>query len=215
MTSTTPDLAEWLARLGLGQYAETCAQNNIEYDVLPDLTENDLRRLGVASLGHRKKLLRAIEALTGVHRHTGTAVPASSVAATVPSPAQHREAEFRQITVMFSDLVGSTQLSEQLDPEDLQKLIDAYRGECSTAIKRYGGEVARYFGDGEMAFFGWPYRHEGDARPAFMPPWRLSRGSRRFQGQSRSPAASDFAPGRLSSAKSEAAAHGRWTRSAR
>jgi class 3 adenylate cyclase/predicted ATPase len=166
MTSTTPDLAEWLARLGLGQYAETFAQNNIEYDVLPDLTENDLRRLGVASLGHRKKLLRAIEALTAVHRHTGTATPASNVAATASSPAQHREAEFRQITVMFSDLVGSTQLSEKLDPEDLQKLIDAYRGECSTAIKRYGGEVARYFGDGVMAFFGWPYAHEDDAARA-------------------------------------------------
>jgi class 3 adenylate cyclase/predicted ATPase len=166
MTSSTPDLAEWLARLGLGQYAETFAQNNIEYDVLPDLTENDLRRLGVASLGHRKKLLRAIEALTAMHRPTGSATPDSNVAATAPFPAQHRDAEFRQITVMFSDLVGSTQLSEQLDPEDLQKLIDAYRGECSTAIKRYGGEVARYFGDGVMAFFGWPYAHEDDAARA-------------------------------------------------
>jgi class 3 adenylate cyclase/predicted ATPase len=76
---------------------------------------------------------------------------------------QHREAEFRQITVMFCDLVGSTQLSEKLDPEDLQKLIDAYRRECSTAIRRYGGEVARYFGDGVMAFFGWPRAHEDDA----------------------------------------------------
>ena len=76
---------------------------------------------------------------------------------------QHREAEFRQITVMFCDLVGSTQLSEKLDPEDLQKLIDAYRGECSAAIRRYGGEVARYFGDGVMAFFGWPRAHEDDA----------------------------------------------------
>jgi class 3 adenylate cyclase/predicted ATPase len=80
-----------------------------------------------------------------------------------PALVQHREAEFRQITVMFCDLVGSTQLSEKLDPEDLQKLIDAYRRECSTAIRRYGGEVARYFGDGVMAFFGWPRAHEDDA----------------------------------------------------
>ncbi len=86
--------------------------------------------------------------------------------ATPRSPTQHRDAEFRQITVMFSDLVGSTQLSEQLDPEDLQKLIDAYRAECDTAIRRYGGEVARYFGDGVMAFFGWPYAHEDDASRA-------------------------------------------------
>ena len=74
---------------------------------------------------------------------------------------QHRDAEFRQITVMFCDLVGSTQLAEKLDPEDLHKLIDAYRGECSTAIRRYGGEVARYFGDGVMAFYGWPQRARG------------------------------------------------------
>src|SRR5262245_11002101 len=146
MTRTTADLAEWLARHGLDQYAQTFAENNIEYSVLPDLTEDDLEKLGV-SLGHRKKLLRAIDA----------------VRKEAVSPVQHREAEFRQITVMFCDLVGSTQLSEKLDPEDLQKLIDAYRRECSTAIRRYGGEVARYFGDGVMAFFGWPRAHEDDA----------------------------------------------------
>src|SRR6266480_1264185 len=148
--TTTPDLAEWLGRHGLGQYAQTFAENNIEYSVLTDLTEHDLEKLGVSSLGHRKKLLRAIEALTAAN-----VVP--------PSLVQHREAEFRQITVMFSDLVGSTQLSEKLDPEDLQKLIDAYRVGCSAAIGRYGGEVARYFGDGVMAFFGWPRAHEDDA----------------------------------------------------
>jgi class 3 adenylate cyclase/predicted ATPase len=145
VTRATPDLAEWLRRYDLGQYAQTFAENNIDYAVLPDLTENDLEKLGV-SLGHRKKLLRAIDALR-----------------TANQAAQHREAEFRQITVMFCDLVGSTQLSEKLDPEDLQKLIDAYRRECSTAIRRYEGQVARYFGDGVMAFFGWPRAHEDDA----------------------------------------------------
>jgi class 3 adenylate cyclase/predicted ATPase len=166
MTSTPPDLAEWLGKLGLSQYTEAFAENNIEYAVLPDLTENDLRQLGVSSLGHRKKLLRAIEVLAAASRPAGAATAASNVTATPRSPAQHRDAEFRQITVMFSDLVGSTQLSEQLDPEDLQKLIDAYRAECDTAIRRYGGEVARYFGDGVMAFFGWPYAHEDDASRA-------------------------------------------------
>ncbi|MDE5452336.1 AAA family ATPase [Bradyrhizobium sp. CSA112] len=152
MAKSTTELAEWLARHGLGQYAQAFEENNIEYSLLPELTENDLKNLGVSSLGHRKKLLKAIEALTVVRQPAGTV--------------QHREAEFRQITVLFSDLVGSTQLSEELDSEDLQKLIDAYRRECSTAIKRYGGEVARYFGDGAMAFFGWPYAHEDDAARA-------------------------------------------------
>src|SRR5437762_9623707 len=113
--TTTTELAEWLGRHGLGQYAKTFAENNIEFSVLPDLTENDLEKLGVSSLGHRKKLLRAIEALTAARQSTGTAK------AVPPSLVQRREAEFRQITVMFCDLVGSTQLSEKLDPEDLQK----------------------------------------------------------------------------------------------
>src|SRR4051794_8236665 len=162
--TTTSNLTEWLGRQGLGQYAKTFAEHNIEYSVLPDLTENDLEKLGVSSLGHRKKLLRAIEALTAARQPPGTTTAISNATVVVPPPLeQHREAEFRQITVMFCDLVGSTQLSEKLDPEDLQKLIDAYRIGCSTAIRRYGGEVARYFGDGVMAFFGWPRAHEDDA----------------------------------------------------
>ena len=154
MARPTTDLTEWLGRHGLGQYAQTFAENHIEYSVLPDLTEDDLEKLGV-SLGHRKILLRAIIA--------DRAATTRAAAGTEASRAQHREAEFRQITVMFCDLEGSTQLSQKLDPEDLQKLIDAYRRECSTAIKRYGGEVARYFGDGVMAFFGWPDAYEDNA----------------------------------------------------
>ena len=161
MARPTTDLAEWLGRHGLGQYAQTFAENNIDYSILPDLTEDDLEKLGV-SLGHRKKLLRAIDALRPARQARGT-TDISHIGTEAISPVQHREAEFRQITVMFCDLVGSTQLAEKLDPEDLHKLIDAYRGECSTAIRRYGGEVARYFGDGVMAFFGWPRAHEDDA----------------------------------------------------
>jgi class 3 adenylate cyclase/predicted ATPase len=156
------DLAEWLGRHGLDQYAQTFAENNIDYSVLPDLTENDLKKLGV-SLGHRKKLLRAIEALTAARQSTGTTSAVSNVNVPPPSLVQHREAEFRQITVTFCDLVGSTQLSEKLHPEELKKLIEAYRAECSTAIRRYGGVVARYFGDGVMAFHGWPYAYEDSA----------------------------------------------------
>ncbi|MGA7250847.1 MAG: adenylate/guanylate cyclase domain-containing protein [Pseudolabrys sp.] len=161
MPRPTTDIAEWLGRQGLGQYAQTFAENHIDYSVLPDLTEDDLEKLGI-SLGHRKKLLRAIDAVWGTRQARDTTKVART-GAEATSPAQHREAEFRQITVMFCDLVGSTQLSEKLDPEDLQKIIDSYRRECSTAIRRYGGEVARYLGDGVLAFFGWPYAHEDDA----------------------------------------------------
>jgi class 3 adenylate cyclase/predicted ATPase len=161
MPRPTTDIAEWLGRQGLGQYAQTFAENHVDYSVLSDLTEDDLEKLGIP-LGHRKKLLRAIDAVWGTRQARDTTKVART-AAEATSPVQHREAEFRQITVMFCDLVGSTQLSEKLDPEDLQKIIDSYRRECSTAIRRYGGEVARYLGDGVLAFFGWPYAHEDDA----------------------------------------------------
>jgi class 3 adenylate cyclase/predicted ATPase len=160
MTNTGTELADWLAAHGLDQYAQTFAENNIDYSVLPDLTENDLEKLGV-TLGHRKKLLRAIEALTAARQPTDTT--AADATGVPPAVGQQREAELRQITVMFCDLVGSTPLSEKLDPEDLRVLIDAYREACSTAIRRYGGEVASYAGDGVMAFFGWPRAHEDDA----------------------------------------------------
>jgi class 3 adenylate cyclase/predicted ATPase len=179
MTNTTTDLAEWLESHGLSQYAPTFAENNIDHSVLPDLTDNDLEKLGV-TLGHRKKLLRAIEALRVGSQTTSATVP--NVTAASPSLAQHREAEFRQITVMFCDLVGSTQLAEKLDPEELQKLLDAYRGECSTAIGRYGGEVARYFGDGVMAFFGWPRAHEDDAVRALHAALEIASGITKIAG---------------------------------
>ncbi|MFY9756957.1 MAG: adenylate/guanylate cyclase domain-containing protein, partial [Pseudolabrys sp.] len=155
------DLAEWLAGHGLGQYAQTFAEQNIDYSVLPDLTEDDLEKLGV-SLGHRKKLLRAIDAMRPARQSRDT-TEVLRIGTEAISPVQHRDAEFRQITVMFCDLVGSTLLAEKLEPEDLHKLIDAYRGECSTAIRHYGGAVARYFGDGVMAFHGYPIAHEDDA----------------------------------------------------
>ena len=161
MARPTTDLADWLGRHGLGQYAQTFAEHNIDHSVLLDLTEADLEKIGI-SLGHRKKLLRAIDAVRPA-RQARDPIKVSRVGAEAIPPVQHRDAEFRQITVMFCDLVGSTQLAEKLDPEVLHKLIDAYRGECSTAIRRYGGAVARYFGDGVMAFFGWPSAHEDDA----------------------------------------------------
>jgi class 3 adenylate cyclase/tetratricopeptide (TPR) repeat protein len=169
-----------LRRYDLSQYAQTFAENNIDYSALPDLTEDDLKKLGVL-LGHRKKLLRAIEAVTAPSQARDT-TKVSLVRTEATSSAQHRDAEFRQITVMFCDLVGSTELSVKLDPEDLQKLIDAYRQECSAAIRRYGGEVARYFGDGVMAFFGWPRAHEDNALRAAHAALEIVLGVRNISG---------------------------------
>jgi class 3 adenylate cyclase/predicted ATPase len=158
VTRTTTDLAEWLDRYGLGEYAQTFAENHIDFSVLPDLTENDLEKAGV-SLGHRKKLLRAIEERQAGDASKAGSQPESEILAASPD----RQTELRQITVMFCDLVDSTPLSGKLDLEDLQTLIDAYREACSTAIRRYDGRIARYFGDGVMVFFGWPRAHEDDA----------------------------------------------------
>ena len=163
MTRTLTDPTEWLDRHGLGQYSHAFAENNIEYSILPDLTEGDLEKLGVSSLGHRKKLLKAIEALKAAPRPAGTTVAVSNITGTLPSLVQHGEVEFRQITVMFIDLVGSTQLSETMHPEDLKEIIVAYRRKCSTEITRYGGDVARLSGDGVMAIFK---SHEDDAARA-------------------------------------------------
>jgi class 3 adenylate cyclase/predicted ATPase len=160
LSKATNDLADWLSRHGLGQYAQTFAEHDIDYALLPDLTEADLDTLGL-SLGHRKTLLKAIEA-----EALQSLLPPTSASSGVGMdvmPSSHREAEHRHITVMFCDLVESTQLSETMEPEELQILITEYREACSAAISRYGGWVARYMGDGVMAFFGWPHAHEDDA----------------------------------------------------
>src|SRR5262245_58826906 len=116
-------VADWLEKLGLGQYAQRFAENDISFAVLPDLTDQDLEKIGVASLGHRRLLLRAIGELESVGKDT--AKPASPPAAPVVPP--QGTAERRQVTVMFSDLVGSTALSARMDPEDLREVIVAYQ----------------------------------------------------------------------------------------
>jgi class 3 adenylate cyclase/predicted ATPase len=160
MSRSGQNLAEWLGERGLGQYAQTFADNHIDYSVLSYLTDDDLKNLGL-SLGHRKKLLKAIEEETQQQSEQVRAI-AHGGAEVVPV-VETREPEVRQLTVIFSDLVGSTELSEKLDPEDLRILIDAYRKVCSTAITRYEGQIANFAGDGVMAFFGWPRAHEDDA----------------------------------------------------
>ncbi len=165
MARTDTDLAEWLEQHGLGQYAETFAENHIDYATLQDLTDDDLKSLGL-SLGHRKRLLKAIGALAASQPSSVAVSAVSNHAAGAVAAAANDESEVRQITVLFCDLVGSTELSERLDPEDLRTLIDAYRKACNAAIRRYDGQVANYAGDGLMAFFGWPRAHEDDASRA-------------------------------------------------
>jgi class 3 adenylate cyclase/predicted ATPase len=144
-------IADLLNKVGLGQYAQRFADNDIDASVLRDLTDQDLEKIGV-SLGHRKKILRAIAEL--------------DEAESAPEPASRSEPERRQLTIMFADLVGSTALSTRLDPEDLRKIIGAYQRCCAEVIARSGGFVARYLGDGVLAYFGYPQAHEDDAERA-------------------------------------------------
>jgi len=140
-------IADWLEKLGLGQYALRFAENGIDLGVLPELTDQDFDRLGVL-LGHRRKMLREIVELNH--------------AELVAEPARRRDAERRHLTVMFCDLVGSTALSARLDPEDMWEVIRAYRAACARVIATYDGIIARFVGDGILAYFGYPLAHEDD-----------------------------------------------------
>jgi len=152
------DVGGWLRSLGLGQYEDTFRQNEIDIDVLPELTEVDLEKLGVP-LGHRKRLLKAIAGLGAPEKAVPTLRPAPVRAAT-------DAAERRQVTVMFSDLVGSTALSARMDPEDLREVISAYQKCVAETVQRFGGFVAKYMGDGVLLYFGYPQAHEDDAERA-------------------------------------------------
>jgi class 3 adenylate cyclase/predicted ATPase len=147
-------IVQWLEALGLGQYGEAFVQADIDAAVLADLSEADLAQLGV-TLGHRKRLLRAIAALS----EPGATPPG------IPSPATGA-AERRQLTVVFTDLVGSTALASRLDPEDLGGVIGAYHRCVAAAVRRFDGFVAKYMGDGVLAYFGYPSAHDDDAERA-------------------------------------------------
>ena len=155
----------WLRSLGLGQYEAVFRQNDIDETVLPNLTAEDLKELGVASLGHRRKLLDAIAALRS---DAGGKAPSAEVAtpSTAPSVSLEDRAERRQVAVMFSDLVGSTALSARMDPEDLREIISAYQKCVAETVQRFGGFVAKYMGDGVLVYFGYPQAHEDDAERA-------------------------------------------------
>ena len=153
------DIGEWLDGLGLGEYAEAFQREQIALADLLDITEVDLQDMGLP-IGPRRRLLRAAAKLAA----SGGDEVLAPVADTPAAPA--REAERRQLTVMFCDLVGSTALSEALDPEDLRALMQAYQQTAGTVIERYQGHVAQYLGDGLLIYFGWPVAHEDDAERA-------------------------------------------------
>src|SRR5215831_19152180 len=154
------DLGGWLRSVGLGQYEAAFRENAIDLSILPDLTDQDLEKIGVL-LGHRRKLLRAIANLETQK------TSASTVASPTTIDASPRDAaELRQVTIMFSDLVGSTALSARMDLEDLRKVISAYQKCAAATVQRFGGFVARYMGDGVLIYFGYPHAHEDDAERA-------------------------------------------------
>jgi class 3 adenylate cyclase len=157
------EIANWLDKLGMSEYAQRFAENRIDFSVLPDLTDQDLEKMGVV-LGDRRKILRAIAGLVD-----GGKVAAQKTAASpeASSTARARDAaERRQVTVMFSDLVGSTALSSRMDPEDLREVISAYQTCVAEIVKRFDGYVAKYMGDGVLVYFGYPQAHEDNAERA-------------------------------------------------
>jgi class 3 adenylate cyclase len=147
-------IADWLEKLGMSEYAERFAEHDIDIEVLSELTDKDFDRLGV-SIGHRRKMMRTIREFA-----------ASPISATDTHAVPRDAAERRQVTVMFSDLVGSTALSARMDPEDLREVISAYQKCVAATVQRFGGFVAKYMGDGVLVYLGYPQAHEDDAERA-------------------------------------------------
>jgi len=164
----TIEITDWLRKLGLEQYAPAFLDNAIDSKVLPRLTAEDLKDLGVTMVGHRRRLLDAIAALTDE-------APAAVVEPTSPDAAESTDAERRQVTVMFCDLVGSTALSTRIDPEDLQEVIGGYQGAVTEAVIGFGGFVAKYMGDGVLVYFGYPQAHRTTPNGPYGPDCERSR----------------------------------------
>jgi len=157
------DITAWLQSLGLERYEKAFRDNAIDAEVLPELTDADLEKLG-GLLGHRKRVLKAIAIL-----QAGEAAPAALAKAAAPAPPETRratEAQRRQLTVLICDLVGSTDLSSKLDPEDMGQVIRAYQDCCAQVVRRWDGHIAKYLGDGVLTYFGYPKAHEDDAERA-------------------------------------------------
>ena len=154
------DIGGWLRSLGLERYEAAFRENEIDETVLPSLTAEDLKDLGVGIVGHRRKLLDAIAVLRA---YASAKAPTAEAPPTLPKSPQDT-AERRQVTVMFSDLVGSTALSARMDPEDLREVISAYQKCVAETVRRFGGFVAKYMGDGVLVYFGYPAGPRGRRR---------------------------------------------------
>jgi class 3 adenylate cyclase len=167
-------IAQWLEKLGMSEYAQRFAENDIDFTILPELTDQDLEKIGVASFGHRRKILKAIAAFSGpasppvatVASRPDVLPPHPAVAPAAAAHAAEATGERRHITVMFCDLVGSTTISAALDAEDWRDLVGAYLDAASAAVTEMGGHVAKKLGDGLMALFGYPVAQENDAERA-------------------------------------------------
>ena len=161
------DVADWLRKLGLEQYEPAFRANEIDERVLPSLTAEDLRDLGITLVGHRRRLLDAIAALRAERSGApdgGSPLP--NPPALAGEGGVGAGAERRQLTVMFCDLVGSTALSARLDPEDLREVVAAYHRAVADVVRSFDGFVAKYMGDGVLVYFGYPRAHEDDAERA-------------------------------------------------
>jgi SAM domain (Sterile alpha motif)/Adenylate and Guanylate cyclase catalytic domain len=197
----------WLRSLGLGKYEAAFRENDIDETVLPNLTAEDLKELGVASLGHRRKLLDAIPALrtyASAQAPSPMVAPVRPIAATTThAPVAEAVGERRHITVMFCDLVGSTSISAGLDAEKWRDLVGAYLDAASAAVREMGGNVAKKLGDGLMALFGYPVAQENDSERAVRAALSIQRAlaelnrntSSRFEEQKNAPARSQHARG--------------------
>ena len=173
MDSAPRSVQQWLAALDLAQYLPHFVAQDIDGAVLALLTDGDLRELGITSMGHRKRLLKAIaesvregDLLSPAHAQDLLPSLSETEVSSAPSPASAPEPERRQLTVIFCDLVDSTALSTRLDPEDLRQVVGRYHRLASSVIQRFGGFPAQFMGDGVMAFFGYPAAHEDDAERA-------------------------------------------------
>src|SRR5499427_1972210 len=155
------EIRKWLEAIGLGQYADAFETNDIDMDLLRQIDDQALRDLGMTSAGHRLRIRNAIAKLVTAPAAEGNLSPTTPRHETTAA-----SAERRQLTVMFCDLVGSTALSARLDPEDLRGIITAYHHCCTELVERNSGFVAKYMGDGVLAYFGYPQAHEHDAERA-------------------------------------------------
>ena len=153
------DVGSWLRGLGLERYEAAFRENEIDETVLPTLTADDLKDLGIGIVGHRRKLLNA---LAGLRADANTKLPLPDPLPTIDRSPKDA-AERRHLTVMICDLVGSTALSARLDPEDMRAVIDAYHAACARIMRSYDGFLAEFRGDGILAYFGYPFAHEDDA----------------------------------------------------